>query len=278
MNKNETSGGSNETGELAWIGVRQIQSIRDALGWSLGGQTTGHANINSWLASQGMPEGDYSEPPISAVLTSIENKRIELLGRDVLRELNRGRRGAFETDIGTSRAGAGWDQAANFCITSAFIRLLGAWEQFELDVLKTLLLLRPGGLAGNRVIASQVEVPDLSKVHEVPTFEMQSNNKRQKVYKHPSKWTKVSKRVLQNGNRRDMLKGDYGIDIMSFVSGASRDASEKMIDDWYERRNDLAHGRSAIMSLAEYTKADVFVHRSIVSVAEQCRRDFNIRI
>lgn len=43
------------------------------------------------------------------------------------------------------RSGVGWNDLPNFIITSGFVRLLGASEQYEMDAIKSLLYYRPMG-------------------------------------------------------------------------------------------------------------------------------------
>ncbi len=162
-----------KVGKLMWTGLRQMQSLRDALAWSLGGEAVDETTISEWLQAQGLANmlAESKLSLVGIISAAVDDCRIRLLGDDACRAVRQGQRASHKDadDVGTERSGAGWANAANFCITSAFLRLLGAWEQYELDVLKALVHYRPTAEVLGPPAEQLLIEPDLSAVHEEPT-------------------------------------------------------------------------------------------------------------
>jgi hypothetical protein len=108
-------------------------------------------------------------------------------------------------DFGVHRSGVGWHSLPNFVVSSALVRLLGAYEQFELDVLKSLLYYRPDGRAKsfnelNTVIVSSdilMEEPD-----------------EDGAYSKPAIWTWIKKTAENNIERKKIFSRVYAIEVL----------------------------------------------------------------
>ena len=145
---------------ILWTSFRQFQAIRDSVAWALSGHALKDLTpefVGEWLQSQGVPKVEVSDQappnvhtnlPALMIYTAMEKGFNSLFGSP-LGELARRIDSPDErlNDYAEARSGAGWQNPANFVITSAFVRLLGASEQFELDVLKSLFFYRPSGKA-----------------------------------------------------------------------------------------------------------------------------------
>src|SRR5262245_60947498 len=131
----------------SWAALRQFEAIRSATGATLqfgaiagGKRSLPDAEVREWLSQQGM-ECDEDTPPF--VLTAILMKQLQHPRSKEI--LNRAQAGLSEADVGRERSGADFTNLADFILTSGFIRILGAHEQFERDVLKALFFYRPKG-------------------------------------------------------------------------------------------------------------------------------------
>ncbi len=268
-------------GKLAWIGLRQMQSLRDALVWSLAGYAVDQAAIGDWLQQQGLDNVLTGGGPslIAVIHSAIHDRRKSLLGADADTAIQRERRAAHPDteDVGADRGGARWALAANFCITSAFLRLLGAWEQYELDVLKALVHYRPTGEALGPPAERMLIEPDLAVVHEEPVPDTSPPDER--TYVLTPQWTQIRKKVKYNDKRRKYLLDHFQIETIPGADAETKNENDEWRNRWYEQRNRIAHGRANVtMTLSEYVNADVFIYRSVIFVAEQCREKHSLLV
>ena len=162
-------------------------------------------------------------------------------------------------NAGAERSGAGWKNPAAFIISSAMVRVLGATEQFELDVLKCLLYYRPSGLLGDsRDWVIQKVDPEV--VYETP----KKLNDEQLEYVSPPLWTWMKKIAVNNTEREKILKNVFGI-----VTVKPEDRNKKM--GWYKQRNAIVHGRGGVeMTLREYFEVEAFAAKTMLHISEQC--------
>jgi hypothetical protein len=162
-----------------------------------------------------------------------------------------------QTDVGVERSGAGWRKLDNFVITSAFVRVLGALERFECDVLKALFYYRPFGLLGHTTDN------ELRQVQGDEVWEEEVENDRD--YKKPPLWNWLREAVRSKDQRHNIFQKAFG------VQACSKDYIRRR-DEWYKKRNQIAHGSHGVeMYLQEYCDADVFVVQSVLSIGTQCQ-------
>ncbi len=276
------------SGKLVWAALRQLEALRESLTYTLDGEllfratkeeaaelrdpeenfidgrallTLDKRTLPVWLRQQDLP--DYITKDHPSIATAMEGYRIHLLGPSAYKALRSGQRSAHQEseDFGSERSGAGWMRSINFCITSAFVRLLGAWEQYEVDVVKALFYYRPTG----QPLGSEDEhIPiqaEESVIREQPVPE--AGKSKRLVYAKPPLWTWLRTHVENNGERRT---------IMSRVFRVEPTEDNALRDQLYDKRHAIAHGRADVeITLAKYVEADVFVYRSIAHLAEQCR-------
>ncbi len=153
-----------------WLGLRQSESIREALSATLGGQSLPQPfksmvnGVRSWLKTQNvLIEESCPEPALlnQSLNDGFENK-VGIPPGMLVRGSNAPAPGWV--DLGEERSGAGWRNPANFLITSAICSTSGASEQFEMDVLKVLFYYRPNGMLGNEAEWIELSVdPKLSE-------------------------------------------------------------------------------------------------------------------
>lgn len=74
-----------------------------------------------------------------------------------------------EPDIGLDRSSSGWIRLPNFITSSALIRVLGAMEQFEIDVLKALLYYRPHGKTNRSASLTKMPNCRLQQKNQIAT-------------------------------------------------------------------------------------------------------------
>jgi len=166
-------------------------------------------------------------------------------------------------DIGEERSGAGWKDPGNFLITSAFVRLLGTLERFEMDVLKALFFYRPSGLLG--VEADQITITASSDVF----LEEPEKSGDSLIYRKPAVWTWLRKQAENNVERRKIFSQVFGIKTVP--------DSGSQLNEWYEKRNRIAHGRQGVrMLLGEYINVDVFISKCMRHVSEQCEASLKL--
>lgn len=121
--------------------------------WSISGQALqDHAEraVVGWLVTHGLEDPRpvvAASSPVPLILSAVNNYHEQMLGGLAwqVAAISSSLQHPDAKVIGLDRGGGGWWRGATFCITSAFIRLLGALEQIEVDVLKALLYYRPHG-------------------------------------------------------------------------------------------------------------------------------------
>ncbi|HUW50037.1 MAG TPA: HEPN domain-containing protein [Sulfuricella sp.] len=267
--------------KISWVVLRQLEALRESVAFTLNGGAidigTGKPDeyIAAWLTSQGV-EPIYrhhvdEDCHVLHMLSTIENAVAE---HGVNQHLVRlaGKRSRFsETDVGFERGSTGWDRLPNFITSSALVRLLGALEQFEIDVLKALLYYRPAGKEHVNDAAAYTVV-DLAVVTEPPD--------RNDRYAMPALWSWVKKSAENSVERRKFFKSVFDIECFPSSFG-SRKPSEirKYYQSLYEKRNSLAHGRERIdVTLAEYCKAEAFVLSLVMHLSTACEDRYNLGI
>jgi hypothetical protein len=170
-------------------------------------------------------------------------------------------------DLGEERSGAGWKDPANFLITSAFVRLLGAWEQYEMDVLKALFNYRPLGLLGNEADQAVVQA-ETAVISEVPVVDGE-----RRIYSNPPVWTWLRKHAENNVERAKIFKNVFGIVTRP------KEVTNEQRNAWYEDRNAIVHGRAGVtMTLDKYIEVDVAVAKAMTYVSTQCIDNLKILV
>jgi hypothetical protein len=151
-------------GIIEWAALRQVEALKESVGTVLQSGAIGHSGhdltadmVRAWLREQNMGEILSGAPDeFVHVRTALLLYFISNSGGDVddvidtLRAANASSHEELE-DIGVERSGAGWQRLDNFIITSGFVRVLGAFEQFQMDTLKALLYYRPDSALGHPV-------------------------------------------------------------------------------------------------------------------------------
>jgi hypothetical protein len=248
-------------GRIVHLGVRQAEAVREALMVTLSGSALPPNSPAEWLQQQGFEAALEGEPFGRALRLALSESFQEGVGEhpEIFSKASDAPE-ADLADLGSLRAGAGWSTAPNFVITSAFVRLLGALEQFELDTLKALLYYRPYGLLGDPTDQIDQDV-ERDVLLEVP--EVEGDNR---LFTKPALWTWIRKHAENNNERRKIFSNVFRITTIPppFKS--------KQKDEWYEKRNAIAHGRHGVtMTLSEYSDVDVFVAKSMQFIRDQCK-------
>jgi hypothetical protein len=153
---------------VLWTGLRQIEAIRESVTHSLGGAALSgrdSGSVNKWLTKQGLPQIEgfdettdrypTSVPP--AMISTAVNVEFNRSYGKSLGELARRIDSPDPrlSDYGAARGGAGWQNPPNLIITSAFVRSLGASEQFEIDVFPREGAARSTLLSSRRAVANE---------------------------------------------------------------------------------------------------------------------------
>lgn len=166
------------------------------------------------------------------------------------------------TGIGGQRAGDflfglyDLPSVANFIISSTFVRLLGAWEQLQVDVIRCLLFYRPHGLLGPMEDNALITI-DEEKAGKDLGFENQNKNE--------GAWNYLKTPAENRVERDKMFKKLYEIQMRS---GEAR----KQDEAWYEARNNIAHGRGGSnITFAEYINADAVLMQSALFLGQECK-------
>lgn len=225
-----------------------------------------------WLRAQGVEPIYYRHMPEDRLKLSFDGSlqhAVEQYGVNMLRVLMAGAYSRFdEPDIGSERSSTGWDKLPNFITSSALIRLLGAMEQYELDVLKALLHYRPSG--SQHLGDLEFVDADLAVVTEVA-----DNDGR---YKKPALWSWIKKPAENAVERRKLFKAVFGIDCFPPSFGTMKTSEIKAYyQDVYEQRNALAHGRSPVtVSLGDYCKAEAFVLALVLHLSSACMERYKL--
>lgn len=236
------------------IGLNHVQAIRDAMIWSIAGEALETRSIGDWLIGQGLNEWDGAgDSTVSVLAVAIERFRHRALGTDDFAEAAQIGSSASQDArrAATQRSGGGWAGGASFCVRAAFVQVLGALEQFELDTLKALLFHRPLGKG-----CSTAELGPEPVLPDVVTEEPEDGG-----YVKPPVWTWVKGRARGRSARAEMFKKAYDIDLYPHDRRAA----------WDSTRNRIAHGRAVDLSLGEYLEADAYVTRSMLHLADQCQ-------
>lgn len=269
-------------GAIFYVGLRHLEALRESLIWGLSGNAihdSKKTDILDWLKSQqikNLPaisehkdETNLSSHLISTAL-SMEFHDATKEGLGALAQ--RYERPELASQ-GAKRSGAGWKQTANFITTSAFVRLLGALEQFEMDVLKALFHYRPKGLSYERTDEETTQIEN-DIFMEIPKKE-----KDDLIYSKPVIWTWIRKHAENNVERRKIFKKVFGLTLGPEGTNAEKKEWNKKKDGWYENRNAIAHGREGvIMNLHNYSEVEVYCYLSMKSLAQQCEEKYNIKL
>lgn len=265
---------------ISWATLRQIQAIRESVDFTLqkralvldsGGSDD---ELVEWLRDQGvepfyyrvMPEGTLQVSLVESV-----NQAVKGYGVDVLRVQMAGAYSRFdEPDVGWDRSSTGWDRLSNFITSSALIRLLGAMEQYELDVLKALLHYRPAG-------AQHIEPLEFVDADLAIAIEMADSDGR---YKKPALWSWIKKPAENAVERRRIFKAVFGLDCYPSSFGAMKPSEIKAYyQAIYKQRNALAHGRTPVtFSLGDYCKAEAFVLALVLSLSSACKERYQVGV
>ncbi len=267
-------------GLAVWAALRQVEALRESVAITLEegaiqrGRKPNREELATWISEQEVkpviltPRDFETEEQIGEdfvdLLLSMEGflKERYPLARAVQDEMRRINHDS--PDFGVHRSGVGYHSLPNFVITSAFVRLLGASEQFELDVLKCLLYYRPGGKTESLDGFEPVTVTS-----EVVTEEPGESN----AYSKPPLWAWIKQSAENNVERKKIFKRVYGIDTTPQEFNGWRKQSDvnKYREDLYKKRNAIAHGRENVtMPLKDYCTAEMYVIEVILTIRQQC--------
>jgi hypothetical protein len=169
-------------------------------------------------------------------------------------------------DHGTKRSGTGCQNPVNFILTSAFLRLAGAFEEFQKDALKALFYYRPTGLLGQP--ADQMEqVVQFDDVFEPDSPE----NNGAKQYRKPVVWNWLRKQVQSKPNREGLFSDVFRIKLRPEGLDEKR--------EWTTIRNAIAHGyEGANLTLRQYVEFEAFVVLSMKHLADQCKAKLKLEL
>lgn len=266
-------------GVAIWAALRQIEALRESVAFTLEhgaiqkNKKLDPEKFEQWIRDQGVKPvilttrdfetGEQIGDEKVHLLSSMEEFLEERYpyARAVRNEMCYTQHGGF--DFGVHRSGVGWNNLPNFVITSAFVRLLGASEQFELDVLKSLLYYRP---AGKDELVDECDV--VAVTSEVLTEEPDESG----AYSKPTIWTWIKKSAENNVERKTIFKRVYGIETTpEEFNGLNKSAVNKYRNELYEKRNAIAHGRANVkMLLSDYCTAEMFIFETIRTIGQQC--------
>lgn len=253
----------------SWAVLRQIEAIRVATGTALqfgaiakGKREVSDDEIRDWLTEQGM---DYPKDWPPFVLTAFDWKRFQhpRIG-EILR---RGQAGESSSDIGRERSGAEFNSQTDFVLASGFVRILGAHEQFERDVLKALLYYRPVGRS-----AAATEYID-EQIGEDVILEQPQKVGDKLEYSKPAIWTWLSRQTENNIERRKFFVNVFGISTLSDKS------ANKAHELYYEKRNAIVHGRQGIpMTLSEYMEVEAHLIEAVLHLIQECADKYRLHV
>ncbi|MHC5934864.1 hypothetical protein [Nostoc sp.] len=274
-------------GVAIWAAFRQIEALRESVAFTLqDGAIQRYKKLDpeglaQWVSDQGVTpviltyknsetDQEIGEKEVNILISMKEFLKDRYpYAEDVRYETCYIRHGGF--DFGVHRSGVGWHSLPNFVITSAFVRLLGASEQFELDVLKSLLHHRP---AGKAELLDECDVATVSR--DVLTEEPDESS----AYSKPSIWTWIKKSAENNVERRTIFKRVYGIESTpEEFNGLAKSDINKYRTELYEKRNAIVHGRANVtMLLSDYCNAEIFVIETIRIMRQQCIDKFKVSL
>lgn len=257
-----------------------MQSIRESVAFTLKGgavdRGTGKPDqfFDDWLKTQGVDAFYYRHMPEETLHLSLDatiERAISTHGVDMAWIQMASTYSRFnEPDVGSERSSTGWDKLPNFITSSALIRVLGAMEQYELDVMKALLHYRP---AGKQHMSDGVFVEaEMSVVTELPDSEGR--------YAMPALWSWVKKSAENAVERRKIFKSVFGIDCFpsAFAQLKPQDIN-KFYKEIYEKRNAIVHGRSFVeVTLGDYCKAEAFALTLFLHLSIVCREKYGLGV
>lgn len=266
--------------KVSWLALRQVQAIRESVAFTLKGGAVDYGSgkpdqfFVDWLATQGvepcflryMPEERLELGMLQTIEQDVAKHGIDLIKISMAGNYVR----FDEPDLGTERSSTGWERLPNFITSSGLIRILGAMEQFELDVLKALLYYRPSG-KNLRIHLDPVEI-DISVVSEQPDSDGR--------YSKPALWSWLKKSAENAIERRKIYKSVFDIECFPPKFGTLKPTSIRAYyQELYEQRNALAHGRSLIeFSLADYCKAEAFVLSLVDHLSTVCAEKYKLEV
>jgi hypothetical protein len=257
-------------------GLNQVQALRDAVCWTVGGEalcTIEDGDVRKWLLRQGLDVLQAeagSTPPIALIADAMEKYRKQALaGEWVTSEaISSSLMNPGAKEFGLKRSGAGWGQGADFCISSAFVRLLGALEQFEMDVLKALLCYR----STDSPLGPNSKLKDITVELDVLAEEPKVEGDTEYFIK-PAIWTWVKPLARDNAQRRKLFERVFRLESTCGSTEADRKRHNKFLKTCYDKRNAIAHGRAGVeITLKDYLDLDAFVTRSMLHLASECRK------
>jgi hypothetical protein len=266
--------------KISWTALRQMQAIRESVASTLKGGAVdlgrGESDkyFDDWLKTQGVDAFYYRHMPGETLHLSLDETikhAISTHGVDMHRIMLASTYSRFnEPDVGSDRSSTGWDKLPNFITSSALIRVLGAMEQYELDVLKALLHYRPAGKQhrSDEVFAEA----DMSVVMELPDTDGR--------YAMPALWSWIRKSAENAVERRKIFKSVFGIDCFPSTFGQLKPNEIKMYyQEVYEQRNAIAHGRSFVeVTLGDYCKAEAFALSLFVHLSRVCNEQYSLGV
>lgn len=257
-----------------------MQAIRESVAFTLKGgavdRGTGKPDkyFDDWLKTQGVDAIYYRHMPEETLHLSLDatiERAITTHGVDMNRIQMASSCSRFdEPDVGSERSSTGWDRLPNFITSSALIRVLGAMEQYELDVLKALLHYRPAGKQ-HRSDEAFTDA-EMSVVMEIPDAEGR--------YSMPALWSWIRKPAENAVERRRIFKNVFGIDCFPSKFGQLKPSAIKMYyQEVYEQRNAIAHGRSLVdVTLGDYCKAEAFALTLFVHLSSICKERYALGV
>lgn len=265
--------------KIAWITLRQLEALRESVATTLMGGAIDRGMGKSdefkatWLASQGVKPTYLHYVDEDRYILDMQRtmeKTIADHGVNVLRVQLAGTRSRYnEEDVGFERGSTGWDRLPNFITSSALIRLLGALEQYEIDVLKALLYYRP---SGKEYVGKTRTLVDVAVVTEQPD--------ETGKFTKPALWSWLKKPAENAVERRMLFSKVFDITCTPPVFGSRK---PKEINAYYQslysKRNAIAHGRESVdVSLAEFCEAEAFVLSMVMHMSLVCEEKYNLGI
>ena len=251
----------------SWAVFRQLEAVRDAMGSTLQRGVIAKTDkpvppekVIEWLHDQGMECFDESHPFVNHIW--LGRTLNQSWGSEVEK---RGARSAHDAqDIARERSGADFYPLSEFVITSAFVRMLGAHEQFERDTLKALFYYRPIGRS------SPSEEYRLESVDESVVGEVGQPEGEKTIFEKPPIWTWISKLAENNIERHRIFSYVFGIKCLS---------SKQDFRKLYDQRNLVVHGRQGVtMKLVEYCDAEDLVIQSVLQMVKECRERYQLEV
>lgn len=266
--------------KVAWTILRNLESVRESVASTLKDGAIDRGNKKSdeffvdWLRNQGVNPFFHryvdDDRMVLSMLSTMENA-LEEKGVNLLSIKMAGTYSRFnEPDIGTERSSSGWMRLPNFITSSALIRLLGAMEQFEMDVLKALLFYRPQGKEHDCKL--EYQDVDLAVILEEPDSDGR--------YAKPAIWSWLKRSAENSVERRKIFKSVFDIDCFPSKFGNKSSADiKRYYQALYEKRNGLAHGRSLVeVTLSDYCEAEAYVLALVVHLSSACEDRYRLGI